>query len=272
MAQRTTHWRFTDIAERDSFGTAQGVGTGDTCYVQSTNQQYAWDGAAWQPIPPGLHAPTHSQGGTDPINVEDLATTSNNTALVFAPDGAGGVQLRAEQAEAQTWADTLTLGNLSSGNDPQLTEGDELIVTKLDPNASTGFRGYITGRTASVTSSGTTSQQDVGADIYNSGNAGDPGMALVRVQGVIGKKPAGSALLMQPFVIEQVWDVGAQSIIATYRLEGAAAFASGAEAYVELYSPAAGAVRLRFTDSASATDTFYVIANCEVTAGFGPIA
>jgi len=40
---------------------------------------------------PAAHAPTHEQGGADPIETEDLGTAELDTALRLAPDGAGGV-------------------------------------------------------------------------------------------------------------------------------------------------------------------------------------
>lgn len=41
--------------------------------------------------PPEAHAPTHEQGGADPIETADLGTSELDTALRLAPDGAGGV-------------------------------------------------------------------------------------------------------------------------------------------------------------------------------------
>lgn len=42
--------------------------------------------------PPEAHAPTHEQGGADPIETGDLGTAELDTALRLAPDGAGGVK------------------------------------------------------------------------------------------------------------------------------------------------------------------------------------
>jgi hypothetical protein len=41
--------------------------------------------------PGGLHALTHSKGNVDEIEVNNLASASNDTSLVLRPDGAGGV-------------------------------------------------------------------------------------------------------------------------------------------------------------------------------------
>jgi len=47
------------------------------------------------PAPAGHHA-THENGGMDEIPIEDLPTTELDDTLVLAPDGAGGVEFRAE--------------------------------------------------------------------------------------------------------------------------------------------------------------------------------
>jgi hypothetical protein len=44
----------------------------------------------------GAHAATHEDGGADELEVADLATAEMDDALVLAPDGAGGVEFRAE--------------------------------------------------------------------------------------------------------------------------------------------------------------------------------
>lgn len=41
---------------------------------------------------PASHHATHEFAGSDPVNAEDLPTTETDTALVLAPNGAGGVQ------------------------------------------------------------------------------------------------------------------------------------------------------------------------------------
>ena len=42
-------------------------------------------------VTPALHAPSHSNGGTDEITIENLGTASANTAYALKPDGAGGL-------------------------------------------------------------------------------------------------------------------------------------------------------------------------------------
>ena len=47
------------------------------------------------PAPAG-HAPTHQLGGSDELEVSNLATAEVDVSLVLAPDGVGGVEWRAE--------------------------------------------------------------------------------------------------------------------------------------------------------------------------------
>ena len=42
------------------------------------------------------HASRHSNGGADEVSVENLGTAETDTTMVLAPDGAGGVEFRAE--------------------------------------------------------------------------------------------------------------------------------------------------------------------------------
>jgi hypothetical protein len=42
------------------------------------------------------HASRHANGGADDVAVEDLGTSETDATLVLAPDGAGGVEFRAE--------------------------------------------------------------------------------------------------------------------------------------------------------------------------------
>lgn len=44
---------------------------------------------------PAAHAPTHEDGGSDPIEVETLPTSELDDTLVLAPDGAGGLEYHA---------------------------------------------------------------------------------------------------------------------------------------------------------------------------------
>lgn len=46
--------------------------------------------------PPKVHATSHEAGGTDELEITSLATSETDDALVLAPDGAGGVEFRAE--------------------------------------------------------------------------------------------------------------------------------------------------------------------------------
>lgn len=47
---------------------------------------------SFPPVPnPVPHAPTHSDGGTDEVTVEDLATGSADASAALRPDGAGGL-------------------------------------------------------------------------------------------------------------------------------------------------------------------------------------
>lgn len=44
----------------------------------------------------GSHAASHEAGGSDALEIADLATSETDDTLVLAPDGAGGVEFRAE--------------------------------------------------------------------------------------------------------------------------------------------------------------------------------
>lgn len=57
------------------------------------------------PRTPTAHASTHEDGGSDEIEISNLATSENDTALVLKPDGAGGV----------TWTDD---NQLTAPTDP----------------------------------------------------------------------------------------------------------------------------------------------------------
>lgn len=52
---------------------------------------------------PTAHAATHSDGGSDEIAVENLATASVNTSLALKPDGAGGLAFGTVTAVAVVW-------------------------------------------------------------------------------------------------------------------------------------------------------------------------
>ena len=45
---------------------------------------------------PAAHGSTHEDGGSDELEISDLATSEVDDTLVLAPDGAGGVEFRAE--------------------------------------------------------------------------------------------------------------------------------------------------------------------------------
>jgi len=47
MARKTPVWTFADITERDAFGTAQGVVSGDFALVQATGGLFRWNGSSW---------------------------------------------------------------------------------------------------------------------------------------------------------------------------------------------------------------------------------
>jgi hypothetical protein len=55
---------------------------------------------------PAAHAPTHEDGGSDPLYVENQPTTETDATLVLAPDGAGGVEFRAEAGGGGTLSET----------------------------------------------------------------------------------------------------------------------------------------------------------------------
>jgi hypothetical protein len=52
-------------------------------------------GVEFGPTTPAAHASSHSDGGSDEITVEDLATVSTDTSQVLKPDGSGGIEFGA---------------------------------------------------------------------------------------------------------------------------------------------------------------------------------
>jgi hypothetical protein len=71
-------------------GTVPGGGGGGPITHASTTGQTPDDHHARD------HAATHGKGAADPLTVEDLSTASNTLTHVLAPDGAGGLTMRAE--------------------------------------------------------------------------------------------------------------------------------------------------------------------------------
>ncbi len=66
------------------------IGSGTLAELNTAVTDATLDDAS-DPRTPTAHASTHSDGGSDEISVEDLATAELNAALVLKPDGAGGL-------------------------------------------------------------------------------------------------------------------------------------------------------------------------------------
>ena len=78
------------------------------------------------PAPAG-HAPTHQLGGADELEVADLATAEVDDSLVLAPDGAGGVEWRAEVCALTPFA-LMTTAEMNAVPGP--TEG--MVIWNTD--------------------------------------------------------------------------------------------------------------------------------------------
>lgn len=92
---------------------------------------------------PTAHASTHSQGGSDPINLEDLATTSTNTSEYFRPDGAGGV----ETATLPAGTNNVNVGTTAPGT----TDGTILwLNTAAGYNSTLMYRDQRVNKWLSV--------------------------------------------------------------------------------------------------------------------------
>lgn len=85
------------------------LGSGTLAELNAAITDATLDDAS-DPRPPTAHAATHSDGGSDEIEVEDLATASTTLTHVLSPDGAGGLVMRAEAGGVTTPGTTIDLG------------------------------------------------------------------------------------------------------------------------------------------------------------------
>lgn len=69
------------------------------------------------------HAPTHSDGGSDPITVENLATAAVNTSFALKPDGAGGLVFGTVTASATVPTGNTVWVDAVNGSDATGTSG-----------------------------------------------------------------------------------------------------------------------------------------------------
>jgi len=66
------------------------IGSGTLAELNSAVTDATLDDSS-DPRDPNAHATSHESGGSDEIEISDMGTSENNTALVLSPDGAGGV-------------------------------------------------------------------------------------------------------------------------------------------------------------------------------------
>jgi hypothetical protein len=89
----------------------------------------------------GPHAASHQEGGGDTLEVADLATAETDDTLVLAPDGAGGVEFRAETGggggsgllAVNQYAPTSQTVYSSSGTAMQDVDATNMAVTFTAP-------------------------------------------------------------------------------------------------------------------------------------------
>jgi hypothetical protein len=82
---------------------------------------------------PTAHAASHEDGGSDEIEIADLATAETDDTLVLHPDGAGGVE----------WGPDLGSGG-SSGHYEILVTGAAGPVAVTTPDTSDWVYGLVT--------------------------------------------------------------------------------------------------------------------------------
>ena len=99
-------------------------------------------------VTPAAHAPSHSDGGTDEITVENLATISVDTGQVLKPDGSGGLVFGAAGGGATLYDATHTTSlrstNASVGALTAVALGSSASAGGLDSvavgrNSNAGF-------------------------------------------------------------------------------------------------------------------------------------
>jgi hypothetical protein len=112
------------------------------------------------PGPAATHAPTHSEGGTDPITVENLATGSTTTTHVLSPDGTGGLVMRAESSaggsvvtDCPFGAKSDSLGKFLIANGKSSDPDDSTKQKTRQPITYTGTITRLAYQTKEATSS-----------------------------------------------------------------------------------------------------------------------
>lgn len=94
----------------DTHANRPAAGTADRVFVATDERYVARDtGSQWDIM--GATAASLAEGGEDPLNVEDLVTSSTDTSQFFTPDGNGGIQLSAQPL------DTLSASETDDGSD-----------------------------------------------------------------------------------------------------------------------------------------------------------
>jgi len=85
-----------------------------------------------------IHAATHDKGAADPLTVEDLSTASATLTHVLAPDGAGGLTMRAEASGGTVWTVAIeaTAARSAAGGEFVLVNAATCVVTLPAPVAN----------------------------------------------------------------------------------------------------------------------------------------
>jgi len=207
MARKLGSWVFADATERDTYGAAQGIETGDVCSLESDQTSYHWDGGAWAAHPDVITGSLNlmsanplllagNGSGSPVIRIDaDLSTGSGN--LQFFKNNAlkWGMQNTTTQAlriyhtslgTALSFSDSSADATFSfdvAFDRTAFSEGTAIVAG--DFALSAGW-----GDTASVASAGGTDAQGfVEVQANGSGIAADPTITLTFTDGAWGSAP-----------------------------------------------------------------------------------
>ena len=90
------------------------------------------------------HAATHSVGGADPINVENLATSLTDTNLRLMPNGSGGVQFAVDPGEIRNTVSTsdateTTLANIAIPDNTVMLIEARVVGRRTNSSSRAGY-------------------------------------------------------------------------------------------------------------------------------------